>query len=209
MDKSVEAVISDKKQSKSHALILDAAKSVFAKKGRSGARIKEIVSASGVNVRMIYHHFGSKEGLYDEVIRSVIGPESNRFPDVSGLKPIDGLRAIHDCLLDACFEDPEFLALLNWEAVSGWNSLFRAIDEQDLPFVKIIELVTACQKDGSFRDDLDPQLVATCLLGNALTSHHLAQMDCFADLRTVCPTHFKSQLWDLFTGGLTVAYSVN
>lgn len=209
MDKSVEAVISDKKQSKSHALILDAAKSVFAKKGRSGARIEEIVSASGVNVRMIYHHFGSKEGLYDEVIRSVIGPESNRFPDVSDLKPIDGLRAIHDCLLDACFEDPEFLALLNWEAVSGWNSLFRAIDEQDLPFVKIIELVTACQKDGTFRDDLDPQLVATCLLGNALTSHHLAQMDCFSDLRTVCPKSFKSQLWDLFTGGLTVAYSVN
>ena len=151
MDKSVEAVISDKKQSKSHALILDAAKSVFAKKGRSGARIEEIVSASGVNVRMIYHHFGSKEGLYDEVIRSVIGPESNRFPDVSDLKPIDGLRAIHDCLLDACFEDPEFLALLNWEAVSGWNSLFRAIDEQDLPFVKIIELVTTLIQWGSIR----------------------------------------------------------
>lgn len=208
MDKPVVAVNSDKKQSKSHALIMEAAKSVFAKKGRSGARIEEIVAASGVNVRMIYHHFGSKEGLYDEVIRSVIGPESSRIPDVTGMRPLDGLRAIHDSLLDACFEDPEFLALLNWEAVSGWNSLFRAIDEKDLPFVRIIELVRECQRDGSIRSDMDAQLIATCLLGNALTSHHLSQMDCFSDLRDVCPKNFKSQLWDIFTGGLTMAQSV-
>ena len=44
--------------------ILRAAVNEFAAKGYSGGRIDAICAAARVNIRMIYHHFGDKEGLY-------------------------------------------------------------------------------------------------------------------------------------------------
>ncbi len=44
--------------------ILRAAVNEFAAKGFSGGRIDTICGAGRVNIRMIYHHFGDKEGLY-------------------------------------------------------------------------------------------------------------------------------------------------
>ncbi len=39
----------------------------FSKLGYRGARIDEIATTAGINKRMIYHYFGSKRGLYDEI----------------------------------------------------------------------------------------------------------------------------------------------
>ena len=44
--------------------ILAAAQDEFARKGLSGGRVNEIARRSRANKRMIYHYFGSKQGLY-------------------------------------------------------------------------------------------------------------------------------------------------
>jgi AcrR family transcriptional regulator len=44
--------------------ILLAAQDEFARKGLSGGRVDEIAGRARVNKRMIYHYFGSKQGLY-------------------------------------------------------------------------------------------------------------------------------------------------
>ena len=51
--------------------ILSAAEEIFSQKGLYGARIDEIAEAAGCNKRMIYAHFGSKEGLYTAVLKHV------------------------------------------------------------------------------------------------------------------------------------------
>lgn len=51
--------------------ILCAAEDAFAQKGLYGARVDEIAELSGVNKRMIYAHFESKENLYIEVINRI------------------------------------------------------------------------------------------------------------------------------------------
>src|SRR4030081_544040 len=55
--------------SDSRAVLLEAAAEEFAKHGPKGTRIQAIVRAAGVNERMIYHHFGSKDGLYTAVMQ--------------------------------------------------------------------------------------------------------------------------------------------
>ncbi|NJN51187.1 MAG: TetR/AcrR family transcriptional regulator [Gammaproteobacteria bacterium] len=47
------------------ARIFDAALVEFAAAGPAGARVDAIAAAAGVNKRMLYHYFGSKEGLLD------------------------------------------------------------------------------------------------------------------------------------------------
>ena len=49
--------------------ILAAALKEFAEKGPAGARVDEIARLAGVNKRMLYHYFGSKDDLYREVYR--------------------------------------------------------------------------------------------------------------------------------------------
>jgi TetR/AcrR family transcriptional regulator len=44
--------------------ILLAAQEEFAAKGLSGGRVDQIAARAGANKRMIYHYFGSKDGLY-------------------------------------------------------------------------------------------------------------------------------------------------
>lgn len=55
--------------------ILAAAKTEFAEKGFSGARMSSIAEKAGANQALIHYYFGSKEKLYSEVLASLFGPE--------------------------------------------------------------------------------------------------------------------------------------
>ena len=55
------------------AKILAAAEAEFSEKGYFGARVDEIAVAAGVNKRMIYQHYESKDGLYQAALLSVYG----------------------------------------------------------------------------------------------------------------------------------------
>lgn len=94
----------------SKQLVLDAATKIFAERGFYGARITDITEASSVNVRIIYHFFGSKENLYDEVLR---------------------------CALEKLVADPipstgHATCLVAWEAASNWQASSRIFDEAEL-----------------------------------------------------------------------------
>ena len=47
--------------------VLAVATRIFASRGFVGASMRDISDASGINKSLIYHHFGSKEGLYAAV----------------------------------------------------------------------------------------------------------------------------------------------
>lgn len=53
--------------------IFDIALQEFADKGFSGVRVEAIAGLAGVNIRMIYHYFESKQNLYIEVLEFVLG----------------------------------------------------------------------------------------------------------------------------------------
>lgn len=48
--------------------ILKAAEQVFAEKGYSGARVAEIAKRSGMDKRLIFYYFGTKQGLYSHIL---------------------------------------------------------------------------------------------------------------------------------------------
>lgn len=50
------------------AQLIEVARSLFALRGLDGATIEEIAAAAGVSKPVVYEHFGSKEGLYTEVV---------------------------------------------------------------------------------------------------------------------------------------------
>ena len=56
---------------KTRERILKAAMEEFCAKGFDGARMDRIVEYAGCNIRMAYHYFGDKEGLYLTVLEEV------------------------------------------------------------------------------------------------------------------------------------------
>jgi AcrR family transcriptional regulator len=107
--------------SESRAVLLEAAAGEFAKNGPKGTRIQDIVAAAGVNERMIYHHFGSKDGLY----RAVMEDQRTRLAQtwapvldkVATMAPRDGMRLALRGFMDALQAAPQAAALLIHEAL--------------------------------------------------------------------------------------------
>lgn len=64
--------------------LLVAARRVFARKGFSGASVREITSAAEANLGAVTYHFGSKQGLYDAVLEDAFHPLLERLARADG-----------------------------------------------------------------------------------------------------------------------------
>jgi AcrR family transcriptional regulator len=107
--------------SDSKAILLAAAAEQFAKYGPKGTRVQDIVKAAGINERMIYHHFGSKDGLYAEVMRDQrwrLGLAWHRILEKAAtMDPYPGMHMALAGFFDALLAQPQVAALFVHEAL--------------------------------------------------------------------------------------------
>ena len=64
--------------------LLEAAREAFAARGYAGASVRDIAGAAGVNPGLVRYHFGSKEGLYAQVMDEAMGRLEARLLEASG-----------------------------------------------------------------------------------------------------------------------------
>jgi AcrR family transcriptional regulator len=91
--------------------ILAAALEEFATVGLAGARVDRIAAAAQVNKRMLYHYFGSKEGLYAALLES----RFRRLEETALAATALG----HAEFSAADAADARLVRLLMWEALEG------------------------------------------------------------------------------------------
>jgi AcrR family transcriptional regulator len=105
--------------------LLEAAAEEFARGGLKGTRVREIVQRSGVNERMIYHHFGSKEGLFRAVMEREFGGMGQAWHEAMArageLEPYEGMRQALSTLFDLMHSRPLLIPLALQEGLSGWG----------------------------------------------------------------------------------------
>jgi AcrR family transcriptional regulator len=92
--------------------ILAAALREFSAKGISGARVDAIAARAKVNKRMLYYYFGSKEGLFREILRRRIHERSVALRTTNVANPAR-LADRQERLVS----DTEYIRLLMWEAL--------------------------------------------------------------------------------------------
>jgi AcrR family transcriptional regulator len=63
--------------------LLERAIDHIAQRGISDLSLRELAAAIGTSHRMLIHHFGSKEGLWVEVIRAVEAQQRAALPDIA------------------------------------------------------------------------------------------------------------------------------
>ena len=155
--------------------ILAAAEEAFAAHGLRGARVQEIVASAGVNERMLYHHFGDKDGLYHAVLLrffTSIAAEVEAALDAAGSDPVERLRDILRSYFDAMVTHPNVVRVFVHEALAGWPSraqimeMRREIDQRLTH--RIFAFFTEAARAGVFREGLDPRMALLAAAGACL-----------------------------------------
>lgn len=139
--------------------ILKAATKVFARYGYEGGSVEKISKAAKSFDRMIYYYFGSKEGLFIEVLeetyRRMNDAESKL--DLDAAKPVDALQAVIRFVVGYYRKNPEFITLLNTENLHKGKHISKSLRarEYSSPAIEVIRRVLESgQAQGLFRKDI-------------------------------------------------------
>ena len=75
----------DKAHAATHGRLLDASAEVFAEVGFRAATVREICERAGANIAAVNYHFGDKERLYAEVLKTAYVRALHKYPVDFGL----------------------------------------------------------------------------------------------------------------------------
>ncbi len=93
--------------------ILATARKEFSNKGLAGARVEDIAQDAGVTKQLVYHYYGSKEGLFVAVLDEASDTIMSELValDVEGMSPSAALRHVLNHFFDQYRYDPLLGAL--------------------------------------------------------------------------------------------------
>ncbi len=118
---------------------MTAARALFAEKGFAGTSTEEIVRTAGVTRGAMYHHFASKEDVFEAVLAREQEGLARRIQEAAAKKKgaWAQLKAGCDEFLSACLDpDVQQITLIDAPAVLG----ARRIEEMECP--RSIEMLT-------------------------------------------------------------------
>ena len=123
--------------------IVAAARREFAEHGPAGARVDRIAAAAGVNKRMLYHYFGSKDGLWEALLAEQFGGAGAAVP-TGAESLLERLSAESRRVA----EGPEVTRLLAWEALTqGLDEIIAGSDRTRVWQDRVLQLQDA-QRSG-------------------------------------------------------------
>ena len=197
------AVPNEIPQSAGEAAILDAATRLFSENGYDGVSMRRIAEAAGVSKANIYHHFASKEALFFAIMRRSAQELTSLIENLAegGGTFEHRLRAFAGAHLEHLFDNAARVRLVLREAFSGDEQKNRTVVN------RMIAIFDAGQRAGLLRDDLDPGLCATLLMGADLFYFQvhglLRQIPEAAYIRD--PGHYSAQMTDVLLNGMLAA----
>lgn len=178
--------------------ILKAATQVFAKHGYQGGSVDKISRAAKSVDRMIYYYFGSKEGLFIEVIEGMYRRmnEAEAQLRLRTDDPVTALGQVIDFVLGYYREHPEFITLLNTENLLQGRHIKqspRAAQYSSPAIAVIADVLAQGQAQGLFRDDLRARDVYLLIVstGYFLMSNRYT-LSAFLGERVDSPEHTRS-----------------
>lgn len=148
--------------------ILAAAESEFSEKGIWGARIDAIAKSAGVNKRMIYEHYESKEKLYKTILERVYLrlAEYERENYIKNLPPDEAIKNIVEVSFSFLESNPTFVRILMWENLNNARYLESSVASQiKNPTINYIREELRLGKEmGIFSKDVDEEQMIISLL---------------------------------------------
>ena len=145
----------------SRAAIFQAAARKFAERGYDAAGVDRIAAMAGVNKAMLYYHFGSKLGLYLDILGNMfaaVGRRARAIADGPGTAE-SKLDAWIATVAEEAGERPWFPPIMLRELASSGQHLDPdTLGKMSAVIATIGDIIRQGQREGSFRK-VDPLLV--------------------------------------------------
>jgi AcrR family transcriptional regulator len=145
---------------RTRAEILEVATREFAEHGYSGARVDEIAESTRTTKRMLYYYFGSKEGLYTEVLERAYAQirAAEQAVDVEHLDPLAAIRRLAELTFDHHEAHPDFIRLVSIENIHRAEHMRRSnrfVDLNTPAIDRIARILERGRSQGVFTRDAD------------------------------------------------------
>lgn len=155
--------------------ILEAAHSVFVRRGLSGARTREIAEVAGVNEALLYQHFSSKEALFDAAVVApmrealdIVAAAQETLPSMS--TDVQAIRMF------TRFHVRQFLEIMEGVAPSMGVAMFADPEtggaffrETFRPMIEVLARIISRAMEPVTAPLASPEMVATMGLGACFT----------------------------------------
>jgi AcrR family transcriptional regulator len=157
--------------------ILHATHCALREHGYARMTMQDIADEVDLSTAAIHYHYDCKHDLLVAFLDHLYDRFEAQISDLDGDTPADRLHDLIDRLLTERSETPAFrTALLEIKAQAPYDDAFRdRLRRFDDAFAATVrELVTEGIETGAFRDDLDPETVAsflTTFMNGAQTRH--------------------------------------
>lgn len=142
--------------------LLDLAAELFAERGVRATTVRDIADAAGILSGSLYHHFSSKEGMVDEILRGFLDELFGHYREIVAAG--SSARATLEALVRASYEsfDRSHAAVAIYQSEAKrlrTSERFAYIDDYNREFRELWQRVlTRGVADGSFRPELDIDL---------------------------------------------------
>lgn len=167
-------IVRKRSQQNRHRLLKSAQK-LFAEKGFHGVSVDEIVNSAAINKRMVYHYFGSKEKLYQEVLTELYHELSQL--EIEIYRSSDEPEAIFRTVVFSYFKfldaTPDFVRLLQWENLNEGRAIRGQLDalSKHPALDRLESLIEEGIRSGRFRENINVQHLLIQLIGLCFIYH--------------------------------------
>ncbi len=141
--------------------ILQAATIEFCRNGLGGARVEAIAQRAKANMRLLYHYFGDKDGLFLAALEHVYSEirAAEQQLNLDDLDPIEAMSQLVDFTFTFFQNHQDYVALINNENLQRGKHLrkSRKVSTLTLPLVASIEsILRRGVAAGVMRSGVDP-----------------------------------------------------
>ncbi|MEK8029127.1 TetR/AcrR family transcriptional regulator [Pseudaquabacterium rugosum] len=155
---------------RSRQAILAAARDAFTETGLGGTRIDDIAARAGVDKKLVYYYYKTKDALFLAALESVYadirGQEAGLALD--SLPPVDAITRLVEFTWQYHLDHPEFIALINSENLHKARHLAASgrIRELNSPVIEMLAgVLERGRAAGVFRGGVDPQQLYITIAG--------------------------------------------
>jgi len=194
--------------------IIDAAEKLFCETGYEGTSTRQISKESGANMAMINYYFGSKEGVFIEIMNDRIASFGSQLKIINEdkISAIAKLHRVIEGYVTRILANPSFHKMMHRElSLSQRPEMYNKIKAAMSQNMQLLEkILTDGQEDGSFRE-ADNRLVIATIMGtitNIIISPQKVMPDSDFDLnvpkdKKIMKDRVVAHLQDLLTVYLT------
>ncbi|NTE05271.1 TetR/AcrR family transcriptional regulator [Agrobacterium tumefaciens] len=147
--------------------IIDAAEKLFCETGYEGTSTRQISKESGANMAMINYYFGSKEGVFIEIMNGRIAAFSSQLKIINEdrISAVEKLHRVIEGYATRILSNPSFHKMMHRElSLSQRPEMYNKIkDAMSLNMQLFEKILTDGQEDGSFREADNRMVIATIM----------------------------------------------